>query len=75
MKVNNLNLALSLFLLIVIMIVSCSSTVETEDSWTYQIVEIDGMTCVKWNSTVGYVGGLTCNWDEWKSEADMDWRR
>lgn len=46
----------------------CSDRVNTDDSWTYSIIEVDGMTCIKYNSGT-YAGGLTCNWDEWKGEA------
>jgi hypothetical protein len=67
MRINSLNIALSFFLLVVIMLVSCGGDpVVTEESYTYKIVEIDGMTCIKWSTAIGYQGGLTCNWDEWE---------
>lgn len=61
------------FLIIVtlgLILMSCggSDPIESNDSTTYNIVKIDGMTCVKW-SGVAYTSGLTCNWDEWKGEA------
>ncbi len=61
-----------LIIIVVIIIigglVSCSNNlIETEDSWKYSNIKVNGMTCIKWVSA-GYVGGLTCNWDEYKGE-------
>ncbi len=53
-------------IIIMTIITGCSQTsVDIEDSWTYSVVEIDGMTCIRWSSG-GYRGGLTCNWNEWE---------
>jgi hypothetical protein len=38
--------------------------IKTEDAFTYKVIDINGMTCVRWNNGI-YTGGLTCNWNEW----------
>lgn len=54
--------------IVISVLVSCANNpIEAEDSLVYSVIEIDGMTCIKWNS-YGYVGGLTCNWNERKGE-------
>lgn len=47
-------------------LLSCSQeeNIKTDDSRTYEIITIDGMTCIRWIGSSK--GGLTCNWDEWE---------
>lgn len=55
--------------------ISCTpvETVKRQDetsNFKYEKVIIEGMTCLLWNkhdlATSSRVGGLTCNWDEWR---------
>lgn len=61
-----------LLLLLIVLIVACNSiegeTQRSDAGFKYDIVEIEGMTCIWVQSSAGYQGyaGLTCNWDEWK---------
>lgn len=41
-----------------------ATVVNTAGNSAYEIIEVNGMTCVKMNTR----GGLTCNWDEWEGK-------
>jgi hypothetical protein len=49
---------------------SCSSSSakaqKNISDFTYEIVKVEGMTCIKWGRLSAYKGALTCNWDEWE---------
>jgi hypothetical protein len=56
-------------LIIAIVLVACEDgsvekVGETTGDYTYKLVEIEGMTCIRY--TFGYAFALTCNWDEWE---------
>lgn len=59
---------ISISILLLIIFLPESDTVKTGDSWTYKIIHIDDMTCIKWENDLPSQGGLTCNWDEWKGD-------
>lgn len=40
----------------------------SQDTFSYQTVEIQGMTCIRWANPISYKGGLTCNWDQWEKK-------
>jgi hypothetical protein len=45
---------------------SCRRLDIGKDNFSYQVVKINGMTCIQWGHSISYKGGLTCNWDEWE---------
>ncbi len=71
---DNLGEILLLIVLIVaiVLLSGCNpiggESLENDSGFTYRIVEIEGMTCIGYESSAGYqgYGGLTCNWDEWR---------
>lgn len=58
---------LFLGVLIVMIPVSCVAKDNKNLVNPYQVIEIDGMTCIEWENQTR--SGFTCNWNEWKGEA------
>ena len=62
-----------LLLVISILLTACGPEISGEErlgqgNFIYEMVEIEGMTCIWYEKVSGYSGyaGLTCNWEEYQ---------
>jgi len=47
-------------------LIEVQEDIKNVSALTYEIIKIEGMTCIKWDRLFSYKGALTCNWDEWE---------
>ena len=72
-KDNKGEIALLIVLIVVAILLSGCNPIradsnEADSGFTYRVMEIEGMTCIGYEYSMGGVGGLTCNWDEWHND-------